>query len=65
MGSFTKNVETIWVYPYITDFLAKYQTGHDFKDTSEWANRPLYNTDIGYTPMPTSDFVDQDEQTYR
>lgn len=37
MEAFDKNLETVWLYPYITDFLAKYQTGqHDFSDKSEW-----------------------------
>lgn len=58
--------DTAWLYPYITDFLAKYQSGkHDFNDTSEWNQRPYLNQDIGYTPMPTTDYILADQQTFR
>lgn len=60
-----KYKQTAWLYPYITDFLAKYQTGtYDFEDTSEWNQRPLIAQDIGYTPMPTSDYILADQQVF-
>lgn len=30
IDDFNNNLKTAWLYPYITDFLAKYQTGFDF-----------------------------------
>lgn len=37
LTSWGKYQQTSWLYPYITDFLAKYQSGtYDFDDASEW-----------------------------
>jgi len=65
IDSYNKNIETAWLYPYVTDFLAKYQTGHNFSDASDWNQRPLFNQDIGYAPMSTEDFVDLDVNIFR
>lgn len=53
LDDYEKYEENIWLYPYITDFLAKYQTGYDFTQKDEWAQRPMFYQDIGYTPMAT------------
>jgi len=36
MGAWGEAQETIWINPYISDFLAKYQTDYDFEDASPW-----------------------------
>lgn len=43
MTSWNFYSQTVWLYPYITDFLAKYQTGFDFTDKTEFNSRPLFN----------------------
>lgn len=64
MTNWNTALESAWIYPYITDFLAKYQSGkHDFSDASFFNQQPYFGQDIGYTPMPTSDYVDIDEGT--
>jgi hypothetical protein len=37
LNSWEQYVKTVWLYPYVTDFLAKYQSGtFDFNDKAEW-----------------------------
>ena len=42
IDSWGKYQQTAWLYPYITDFIAKYQSGtYNFTDDSEWNQRPF------------------------
>jgi hypothetical protein len=65
MTSWGQYVNTVWLFPYITDFLARYQAKFDFTDKSEFSQRPWLNQDIGYTPAPAQDYVQQNEAIFR
>jgi hypothetical protein len=66
LNSWGQYMKTVWLYPYVTDFLAKYQSGtFNFNDKSEWKQRPWFNQDIGYSPQPVKDFVKQNEAIFR
>jgi len=51
---------TIWAYPIITEFLARYQVGADMTDKT-----PFFNQEVGYSPMSTKPYQTLDAGAFQ